>query len=224
MRKQKLASNNIYHVFNRGVEKRTIFLDETDNLRFVNNLAIFNDKNAVLNAKYRIKEIETPDIREPLVDILAFCLMPNHFHLLLSQKEGDGISKFMNKIGVGYANYFNLKYERVGSLFQGAFKSVLIDKESQFLRIPFYIHLNPLDLIIPNWRENGVNKIKKAIDFLDSYKWSSHREYSGQPNFIGIINKQFKNDFFVDFESYKREFNDFLKDFDFSNATDLLLE
>ena len=100
----------MYHIFNRGVEKRTIFLDESDYLRFMTNLAIFNDTKSVLNAKYRIKEREKPDARKPLVDILAYCLMPNHCHFLLRQKEDDGISKFMNKIGVGYANYFNLKY------------------------------------------------------------------------------------------------------------------
>ena len=121
MRKQKLVSDSIYHVFNRGVEKRRVFMDEHDYSRFVNNLAIFNDVRAVLNAKYRIKEIKSIDNREPLIDILAFCLMPNHFHLLLRQKEDNGISKFMNKIGVGYTNYFNWKYERGGPVFQGAF-------------------------------------------------------------------------------------------------------
>ncbi len=217
MRKQKLVSDSIYHVFNRGVEKRRVFMDEHDYSRFVNNLAIFNDVRAVLNAKYRIKEIKSIDNREPLIDILAFCLMPNHFHLLLRQKEDNGISKFMNKIGVGYTNYFNLKYERVGPLFQGAFKSILIDKEPQFLYIPYYIHLNPLDLIIPNWRENGVNKLKTAVEFLDSYKWSSHRDYIGKSNFIEVLNKQPLNEFFVNPINYQNGFNDFIKDFNFSD-------
>lgn len=224
MRKQKLVSDSIYHVFNRGVEKRRVFMDEHDYSRFVNNLAIFNDARAVLNAKYRIKEIKSIDNREPLIDILAFCLMPNHFHLLLRQKEDNGISKFMNKIGVGYTNYFNLKYERVGPLFQGAFKSILIDKEPQFLYIPYYIHLNPLDLIIPNWRENGVNKLKTAVEFLDSYKWSSHRDYIGKSNFIEVLNKQPLNEFFVNPINYQNGFNDFIKDFNFSDINDLLLE
>lgn len=224
MRKQKLVSNSIYHVYNRGVEKRTIFLDENDYLRFINNLAIFNDTKSVFNAKYRIKEIEMPDVREPLVDVLAFCLMPNHFHLLLRQKEDEGISKFMNKIGVGYANYFNLKYERVGSLFQGTFKIALIDKESQFLYVPYYIHLNPLDLIISNWQENGIGKTKTAIKFLDSYKWSSHRDYSGKSNFVGVVNKYYLNEVFANSENYQKEFKNFIEDFNFSGVADLLLE
>lgn len=226
MRKQKLVSNSIYHIFNRGVEKRPIFLDESDYFRFINNLAIFNDTKSVFNSKYRIKEkeIETSDTRKPLVDILAFCLMPNHFHLLLRQKKEGGISKFMNKLGVGYANYFNLKYERVGSLFQGTFKVVLINKESQFLYIPYYIHLNPLDLIIIDWRENGVNKPKLAIEFLDSYKWSSYRDYVGKSNFVGVLNKHPLNELFVNPENYRKEFKNFMEDFDFSDVSDLLLE
>ncbi|MFH1048281.1 MAG: transposase [Patescibacteria group bacterium] len=224
MRKQKLVSNSIHHIFNRGVEKRTIFLDESDYLRFINDLVIFNDTKSVFNIKYRIKEIETSDTRKPLVDILAFCLMPNHYHLLLRQEEEGGISKFMNKIGAGYANYFNLKYERVGSLFQGTFKAVLINKESQFLYIPYYIHLNPLDLINTDWRENGVSKPKPAIEFLDSYKWSSHKDYAGKSNFVGILNMHPLNEFFVSPENYRKEFKNFMKDFDFSDISDLLLE
>jgi putative transposase len=221
MRKEKLTTGNIYHVFNRGVEKRTLFLDEIDNLRFINNLIIFNDKKIVLNAKYRIKEIEKSDVREPIVDILAFCLMPNHFHLLLSQREDGGISKFMNKIGVGYTNYFNLRHGRVGPLFQGAFKSVLIDKEAQFIHIPYYIHLNPLDLAMPNWKEKGVKDIKKAVDFLENYKWSSHSNYSGKSRFSNIVNKGHLNDIFISSENYRKEFKNFIKNFDFSEVTDL---
>lgn len=224
MRKQKLATDNIYHVYNRGVEKRHIFVDQHDYLRFINNLAIFNDTRPVLNAKYRVKEIETLDSRKPFVDVLAFCLMPNHYHLLLQQKNDEGISKFMNKIGVGYANYFNLKYKRVGSLFQGTFKAVLIEKESQFLYIPYYIHLNPLDLIVKDWRENGIGKLKPAINFLDSYKWSSHRDYSGKSKFTGVLNMHPLNEFFVNPENYKEDFKNFIKDCNFSDMTDLLLD
>ena len=224
MRKEKLITDNVYHVFNRGVEKRITFLDKNDYLRFVNNLAIFNDAKSVVNAKFRIKEIETQNIREPLVDILAFCLMPNHYHILLSQRKDDGISKFMNKIGVGYTNYFNLKYERVGSLFQGTFKAVLVDEESQFLYVPFYIHSNPLDLMTKNWKERGIKEIKKAMDFLNSYKWSSHKDYSGKSDFTGIINKNYLNEIFVNPENYQKEFTNFMADFDFSDISDVFLD
>ena|SRR3989344_3271045 len=224
MRKERLKTYGMYHIFNRGVEKRTIFLDESDYLRFMTNLAIFNDTKSVLNAKYRIKEREKPDARKPLVDILAYCLMPNHCHFLLRQKEDDGISKFMNKIGVGYANYFNLKYGRVGSLFQGAFKSVSVKGESQFIYIPYYIHLNPLDLISPHWKERGIKKMDKAFDFLASYKWSSHRDYLGKSIFSGVVNKKYLNEIFVNSKIYKNEFRKFIEDFDFSDTSQLLLD
>lgn len=229
MRKQKLVSDNIYHIFNRGVEKRDVFIEDRDYLRFISGLGLFNDVNPAYNVGFKLKkstiDSENQYISEKkLVDVLAFCLMPNHFHLLLRQKEEGGISKFMNKIGVGYTNYFNLKYKRVGPLFQGAFKAVLIEKESQFLYMPYYIHLNPLDLKIPNWKENGINKPKVAIEFLDSYKWSSHRDYAGKSGFKDILNLNLLNEFFVNPESYKKDFINFMKDFDFSGTDNLIID
>lgn len=230
MRKQKIVSGGIYHVYNRGVEKRLLFVDDQDYKRFTRNLGIFNDIKPVLNSGRESKintgekEIKSIKQKKPLVDILAFCLMPNHYHLLLKQKEDNGISKFMNKVGVGYANYFNLKYNRVGSLFQGTFKVVLVNNESQFLYIPYYIHLNPLDLKIPNWRENGINKTKIAIEFLNSYKWSSHRDYAGKSSFVNILNKDVLNEFFINDENYQKEFKSFISDFDFSDVENLLID
>ena len=229
MRKQKLVSDNIYHVFNRGVEKRDVFIEDRDYLRFISDLGLFNDTKPAYNVGLKLKQSNIDSRNQyvsekKLVDILAFCLMPNHFHLLLRQKEDDGISKFMNKIGVGYTNYFNLKYKRVGPLFQGAFKAVLINEESQFLYIPYYIHLNPLDLKIPNWKENGIKKPKIAFEFLDSYKWSSHRDYAGESSFMNILNPNPLNEFFVNPENYKKDFINFMKDFDFSGMDDLTID
>ena len=150
MRKQKLVSGNIYHIFNRGVEKRDVFMEDKDYSRFISDLGLFNDIKPANNVGFKLRQtaIDSENqyknqhiFENKLVDILAFCLMPNHFHILLRQKEDKGISKFMNKIGVGYTNYFNLKCKRVGPLFQGAFKAVLIEKESQFLYIPYKMSL-----------------------------------------------------------------------------------
>ena len=229
MRKQKIASGSIYHVYNRGVEKRLLFLSDQDYNRFIHNLAVFNNIKPALNSgresKISIgkKGIKSIKQSKPLVDILAFCLMPNHFHLLLRQKEDGGISKFMNKIGVGYANYFNLKYQRVGPLFQGKFKSVLVNNESQFLYIPHYIHLNPLDIIKPNWRENGIKKTKEVIDFLDSFKWSSYRDYIGKLNFI-FLNKNIIYELYNGAEGYANDFKEFLNDIELSTIKDLLID
>jgi len=219
MRKHNLVSDNIYHIYNRGVEKRQLFMDEQDYSRFIKCLCLFNDSKPILNAEYKFKHLD--DIaanRNMLVDILAFCLMPNHFHLLLRQREKNGITKFIRKLCVGYANYFNLKHERVGGLFQGRFKSVLIQRDSQFSYIPYYIHLNPLDLIMPDWRENSISKPMEAVDFLNSFKWSSHLDYLDKPNFPLVSQRELLNEYFGGSADYKKDFNAFIKDLDFTDA------
>jgi len=219
MRKHNLISENIYHVYNRGVEKRQLFMDEQDYVRFIKCLCLFNDSKPILNAEYKFKNLDdVATDRNMIVDILSFCLMPNHFHLLLRQKEENGITKFMRKLCVGYANYFNLRYERVGGLFQGRFKSVLIQHDSQFTYIPYYIHLNPLDLIMPNWRESGVSKPIKVVNFLNSYRWSSHLDYLGKPNFPLVSQREILNEYFGGPDDYKKDFTAFIKDFDFTNT------
>ncbi len=226
MRKDKLVSENIYHIYNRGVEKRSLFVVNQDYLRFIDDLVIFNDIKLVINYKQRIRDIKNGDHkRKLLVDILAFCLMPNHYHLLLRQRVDGGITEFMRKLGGGYVNYFNLKHQRVGTLFQGKFKSVLINDESQFMYIPFYIHLNPLDLIATNWRDEGIGDSKKAIEFLDNYKWSSHSDYAGKSDFSLVLQKDFLNEYFGGVPEYANAFSDFINDFDFSAIdNNLILE
>jgi len=130
-----------------------------------------------LKSTFKSKEVGLPKIeKEPrklLVEILVFCLMPNHFHLMVKQKVNGGITLFMRKLGTGYTNYFNQKYKRVGPLFQGKYKIVHLYQDAHFLYLPYYIHLNPLELIIPEWKEQGIKNIKKAIKFLEKYRWSS---------------------------------------------------
>lgn len=225
MRKQKLISGNIYHIYNRGVEKRTIFKDNQDYARFIKGLVVFNDNKITDNFTDKFKKILNEFYqREPIVDILAFCLMPNHYHLLLKQRVDNGITEFMRKLGGGFVNYFNLKYERVGTLFQGKFKSVLINDDSQFLYIPHYIHLNPLDLIFPNWREKKTINKKQAAIFLNNYEWSSYRDYIGENNFNLVLNKDSLSEYFVEGE-YKKDFIAFLNDLNSENiSTNLILE
>jgi len=226
MRKHKLVSENIYHIYNRGVEKRSLFMNSRDYARFIDDLIIFNDIKLVINPKLRIRDIKNGDHkRKPLVDILAFCLMPNHYHLLLRQRVDGGITEFMRKLGGGYVNYFNLKHQRVGTLFQGKFKSVLISDKSQFLYIPFYIHLNPLDLFTTDWRDKGVGDFKKAIDFLGNFKWSSHSDYSGKSDFSLVLQRDFLKEYFGGTLEYVKAFRSFISDFDFSVVdNNLILE
>jgi len=206
MKKPNFISGNIYHIYNRGVEKRDIFMEDLDYFRFIHDLFVFNNIDAVLPM-----EIQPPK-RKLMVEILAFALMPNHFHLLIRQKEKEGIVKFMQKLGTGYTMYFNQKYERVGSLFQGRFKAVAVLKEKHLLYLPFYTHLNCLDLIEPDWRNGKIENFKKAIKFLESYRWSSYLDYIGKKNFPSVTQKQFLLKCFGGEKEYKKSTVEWLKE------------
>ena len=226
MRKHNLVPGNIYHVYNRGVEKRQIFLDNRDYARFIKGMTVFNDSDLVFNFEERFRAVlGGSHEREPLVDIMAFCLMPNHFHLLLKQKTEFGVSEFMKKLGGGYTNYFNLKNERVGALFQGKFKSVWIGRDSHFLYMPHYIHLNPLDLCFPGWRKRGVSRkdTKRAIDFLSEYEWSSYSDYTGKNNFNVVLSKAWLEEYFSE-DEYRKDLIDYVTDPRLDPIDDLLLE
>ena len=139
-----------YHVYNRGVEKRTIFMDDSDCKIFLQYIMLYlSPIDEILN-KYpdnvRIKKFSKLNLSQE-IDLLCFALMPNHFHFLLKQKNKDGIIKFMRRLMTSYVVYFNKKYDRVGSLLQGRYKAVNIDKDEYLLHITRYIHLNPQDLV-----------------------------------------------------------------------------
>jgi putative transposase len=197
MIKPVFANNELYHVYNRGVEKRDLFMDEADYSRFVHNLYDFNDHSPVVNVKYyfdqQSRTVQSRVLkgrREPrklLVDILVFTLMPNHFHLLLRQTRENGISRFMQKLGTGYSMYFNKKYERVGALFQGKFKASHINEEIYFIHLPHYIHTNPLELSFRG---------RTPITFLSDYRWSSFPDYIGRKNFPSVTNRRTLLDLF----------------------------
>ena len=124
------------------------------------------------------------------MEILAFCLMPNHFHLLLRQIREQGISKFMRKLG-GYATYINKKDSRQGHLYQGRFRAVHIKDETQLKNGFVYIHTNPIELMEPGWKEEGIRNPKEAIKFLEDYRWSSYLDYIGKKNFPSVTSREF---------------------------------
>jgi putative transposase len=203
MNREKPVTGEIYHIYNRGVDKRDIFTNNSDRYRFIHDLYEFNDKNPVVNMNYKFSksiEVELPinQPREKLVEICSFCMMPNHFHLMLRQISNNGISEFMRKLGTGYTNYFNKKYERSGALFQGRYKFILMKNETQFINLPFYIHFNPLKLVYPDWKDKGVGDIKKAIDYLQDYRWSSFKDFIGEKNFPSLLDQSFLSEYFVD--------------------------
>ncbi len=224
LRKNNFVNNEVYHIYNRGVDKRVIFNNDDDHVRFIHDLYEFNNKNKALNLNNVFKynkgtlEVGLPKIkrgkREVLVDILAYCLMDNHFHLMVRQKTDNGITEFMRKLGTGYTNYFNSKYKRNGALFQGKFKSILIKNDSHLMYLPIYIHLNPLDFKFPEWRNGAINEWKQAIDFLDHYRWSSFMDYVGKNNFPSLIYRDFLVSRVGDVLKQREEMVNWIRDFD----------
>lgn len=181
MRRIILSTGEHYHLYNRGVEKRDIFLDGADYHRFLTILDNFRHRDQEKNGD------------EPLVSIVCYCLMPNHFHLIVQQKTDGGISKFIQRVSTGYTMYFNKRYERTGVLFQGKFKAKYIENDQYLLHLARYIHLNPLEMLTEK-------KDKDSFVQLRNYEWSSFSAYSGLVNRStvhldkSIIMSQFKND------------------------------
>ena len=143
MRKVIFAPDEYYHIYNRGVDKREIFTDAQDYFWFLSGLEEFNDKKLTGSLGTRIKNRSLASKnKKPLVEIIAYCLNPNHYHLILKEKREKGITEFMHRLGTSYTKFFNQKYERSGSLFQGTFKAVHIDSNEYLLYLSAYINHN----------------------------------------------------------------------------------
>lgn len=168
--------NGYYHIFNRGVEKRIIFLDEQDYKMFIYYLFIYlTPLEKVLTTLPNLPiRLYNKNLNSE-VKLVTYCLMPNHFHLLLLQNTADGISKLIKQVTNGYTLYFNNKYERVGGLVQGRFKAIEVETDEQLMHLSRYIHLNPL--------------IAGLTNNLLQYPWS---------NYSNFINPTQKNELFFD--------------------------
>lgn len=201
-RKQQFVNNEIYHIVTKSIDDNLLFKNKDDYYRGIFSIYEFNTIKPTTiqyRRKVRIKikkdldrdPLSISDERDKLVEIFAFCFMPNHIHLLLRQLKDGGITKFMNKFGAGYGGYFNRKYIRKGHVFQSRFLSVHVKNEDQ-LRIVFvYIHTNPAALIDANWKENGIKDPKKVIQFLENYKWSSYSDFISKNNFPSVTDRDF---------------------------------
>jgi putative transposase len=219
-RKIRFSVGEMYHIYNRGNDKKVIFKNRHDYKRFMLLMYLCNnivavDIRALFNKGLTFVELFEIDKKDELVDIGAFCLMPNHFHILLCEKVDGGISLFMQKMSTAYSMYFNAKNNRRGSLFEGTFKSKHIDTDEYLNWIFSYIHLNPIKLIAPNWKDNGISNFVLTKDFMKNYMYSSYYDY-----FLGdrleksIINKNVFPDHLLqlnDLEEIIEEFNNFNK-------------
>ncbi len=198
-RKLQFAVGEYYHVYSRGVEKRNIFRSDSDRTRFVKLLFLANNTNQFIFRDVEYLSLKDIDRGDGIVAIGAYCLMPNHFHILVKQITENGLSIFMQKLTTGYSMYFNRKHDRVGPLFQSRFKAEHV-KEDSYLKYLFaYIHLNPIKLIEPKWREDGINDTQRAKQFLKDYKYSSYQDYTNNDREEALILS--KNEFPEYFES-----------------------
>ena len=170
-----------YHIYNRGTDGRVIFEDKYDYERFLALLKVLNGIKPVdlkLQGRTLYERLEV-DVGEPIISILGYVLMPNHYHLLLTPITDKGISTFMQKLGTAYTMYFNSKNERSGNLFQGKFKAKHVNDDVYLQYLLSYIHLNPIKLIQSDWKEKGINNLKVAKKHLEQYTYSSFLDYAG---------------------------------------------
>lgn len=196
-RKVPLVTGEIYHLYNRGVDKRVIFSNDSQYQRFLNTILYYQYSrrqcfshsqtlNPALNLIIKSKD-------EPLIQLLSFNLIPNHFHLLARQLAENGISKFMHYVGTAYTTFFNTKNDRSGSLFQSTFQSVHIKSDEQLLYVMRYIHLNPV----------VSNLVSKPEDWF----WSSHLDYLGIRN-PPLIDTAEILSYFPSVDAYQKFVND----------------
>lgn len=173
-RKFIFANGEIYHIFNRGIEKRPTFITIRDYQRAIQTLNYYRAQNPQVRFSHFMRlsreaqtfALENLKKLNNLIDILAYCFMPNHFHFLLRQTQKNGISRFMANFTNSYTKYFNTKNKRVGHLFQGAFRAVRIEDDKQLIHVSRYIHLNPVTSFLIETEE------------LEKFPWSSYPEYT----------------------------------------------
>lgn len=225
--------NEFLHTYNRGTEKRIIFLDKQDYFRAVHDIYEFNNVNTAANFSYRFRQQKEnyqsptlinekskskPKTRNLLINLYSWALMPNHYHFFSRDQKSAGISKFHQKWGTGYTKYFNIRYDRNGVLFQGKYKRVAVIDDAQAAHLICYIHSNLLDLWKPNWKKKGITnfELQNAIKFLNNKKnrWSSHQDYWGIKNFPSVISREFVDEFFGGSKGYRNFFISWLKQYE----------
>ena len=192
MRILKITPGEHYHIFNRAVNKRIIFHDTRDYIRFLFLILHFQSAIKVSHLNRAVKEFAKSlgqhsvlTIDKRMVELVAFCIMPNHFHLIVKELEENGIASYMQRVLNAYGKYYNTKYEKTGHVFQGPYRAVHISDDRQLLYLSAYIHRNPRE--ISRW-------FRKE----DQYIWSSYQDFIGENRWSDmlmpdIVRGQFKN-------------------------------
>lgn len=226
--RRQFEIGSIYHVYNRGVDRRTIFKNNQDYSRFILGLYYYNrikpGPSIWTNIKDRPQKVFLPlvsnpavsdtaglvDSREPLVEILAFCLMSNHYHLILREITDNGITFFMQKMG-GYSRYFNKQNKRSGALFEGRYKDVHVKTDKQLLILFNYVHTNPVEIIEPGWKTTGVQDELEALRQQATYPWTSYYDYVDKPKFPLVTDRDFYLDLLGGSDGCRQSVEDWIK-------------
>ncbi|MEN9327307.1 MAG: hypothetical protein RI947_115 [Candidatus Parcubacteria bacterium] len=175
IREEQLFTGSIYHIYNRTIDKKHIFSDHTNATRFLEGVQYYRSSKATIGLAdyYRLDEKQQANISQQVeykkyhsVAVLAYCLMPTHFHLLIKQQQEDGIRNYMSKVTNAFTRYYNIKSHRGGSLFQSRFNAVCVRTDEQLMHVSRYIHLNPYS-----------GNISFTLRDLQKYKWSSYADY-----------------------------------------------
>lgn len=183
------VNDSIYHIYNRGNEKRPIFHTRRDYSRFIKAAQYYQLEGPKPKfSNFSKGGLFKPSLDKKIVAILCFCIMPNHFHFMVRQLKDGGVVEFIRKLSDSYTKYYNIKHERVGPLLQGRFKAVLVESDEQFIHLSRYIHLNPL--------------VSFLIKDLKQYEWSSYNEYIKNSN--GICSKEDILGFFKTSKKYEQ--------------------
>jgi len=189
MRKIVIAPNEYYHLYNRGVNKQDIFHNDRDRARFLFLILHFQSTVTFTNIEYyvshfmrhRVFNISKKSLKNlcenKLVEVVNFCLMPNHFHLLIFEKTEGGIAQYMQRVLNAYTKYYNTKYKKSGHLFQGPYQAVHVYDNAQLLHLSAYIHRNSIDLL--EWRSK-----------ISEYPWSSLGDYVGENRWHDLLSKE----------------------------------
>jgi putative transposase len=201
---QKIISEGEhYHIFNRGIEKKTIFHDDRDRARFLFYVLYFQSPDPIYHAARSVtgflKEDNFPIlasraeqiIKTRMVELVAFALMPNHFHLLVREVKEGGVSRYLQRIEGGFAKYSQAKYKQTGHFFERSFKAVQIDDNVQLLHLSAYIHKNPQEL-------DSVGRRG-----IEEYRWSSYQDFTDQNRWSGLLIPNVIRDQFKDPGSYR---------------------
>ncbi len=213
---KSFALDEYYHLFNHGNGDRLIFLDDKDKERFSKLLYLANG-----STPFDFEDISSGqefffDRGDPLVAIGAWCLMDNHYHLLVKEITDGGISRFMHRLATGYTMYFNRCHKKRGSLFESCFRAKYLGLDEYLRHMFAYIHLNPVKMIEPRWKDVGLKDLHTVKSFLRDYKFSSYLDYLGQSRPQNkILDKEAFPKYFLSPQEIEDEMIDWL-DWDYS--------